>query len=113
MPRPMSISVDVAEHDRSGCPDAKTMCRLDHLKPLRGIDLIGANDGADLIVQDLGSGTRQRSETRFLQAREKCAYGDSKCRCALPDFQRRERMNMHPRTDFFDCAANRKVGRTF
>jgi len=37
-------------------------------QPLLGVDLVGADDGADVIVQDFSGGSRERLETRALQA---------------------------------------------
>ena len=41
---------------------------LHHLEPLRGVDLVGAELGADLVVEDLGRGAGQRAEAGLLQA---------------------------------------------
>jgi hypothetical protein len=37
------------------------------LEPLLGVDLVGADDGADLVVEDLGRGARQRLEPGLLE----------------------------------------------
>ena len=33
-----------------------------HLEPLLGVDLVGAQDGPDLVVEDLGRGARQGAQ---------------------------------------------------
>ena len=39
------------------------------IEPLLGVDLVGAQDRADLVVEDLGGGARQRAQTGVLQPR--------------------------------------------
>ena len=41
-----------------------------HVEPLFGVDLVGADDGAYLVVEDLGRRSRQGAETGRLQLRE-------------------------------------------
>ena len=42
---------------------------LVHLEPLRGRDLVGADDRADLVVEHLGRGARERGEALVAQPR--------------------------------------------
>jgi hypothetical protein len=43
------------------------MRRAHHLEPLAGADLVGAKDGAHLVVEDFRRRARQRAEPRRLQ----------------------------------------------
>jgi hypothetical protein len=40
------------------------------VEPLLGVDLVGAENGADLVVEDLGGGSRQRGEAGVLEPAE-------------------------------------------
>ena len=66
VPRPVPVAVDVAEHDGGGAAQAHRVRRLHHLEPLRGVDLVGAEDGAHLVVEDLGRRAGQAGEARVL-----------------------------------------------
>ena len=46
---------------------ADAMRGLDDRQPLRGRDLVGANDARDLVVEHFGRSARQRAEARVFQ----------------------------------------------
>ena len=53
---------DMAIHDGAGGFDAERMGRLHHLEPLPCVDLVGADDGADFVVENFGGGAGQAAE---------------------------------------------------
>ena len=55
---------------------------LHHLEPLRGGDLVGAQDGAHLVVEDLGGRAGQAAEAGALQAREVVVERQAAAVCA-------------------------------
>ena len=68
--RPMQRPVDVAEHDGGRGVEADRVRGLHDLEPLRRPDLVGADDGAHLVVEDLGGGAGQRAQARGFQLGE-------------------------------------------
>ena len=67
-----------------------------HLEPLGRRDLVGADDGTDLVVQDLGRSARQRPEPEIAEPREVLAEPEPERRRALPHLERRERVHVDP-----------------
>ena len=72
--------LDVPEHDRDVRAQADRVRGAVRLEPLLGVDLVGADDRADLVVEDLGRGAGQRREPGLLQpasgiARAACRAG--------------------------------------
>ena len=65
-----------------------------HLEPLRRRHLVGAQRAADVVVEDLGRGARQRAEARVAQPREVVAQRHLGGVRALPDLERRERVDV-------------------
>ena len=59
---------DVAEHDRDVRAQPDLVRDAVRLEPLLGVDLVGADDRPDLVVEDLGRGARQRREPGVLRA---------------------------------------------
>ena len=86
MTGPVYRSVHMAEHDGRGRTDSETVCRFHDLKPLPGIDLVGAEDGANLVVENFRRCSRQGSETGVFEAAEKLQRGKVKCCRSLPHF---------------------------
>ena len=111
MPRPMSVAVNVSEHDSCGGSNAKIVRSLDDLKPLGGRNLVRTDDRPHLIIKDFCGRARQRAQTDFFQLRQERLHRNTEGERALPDFKRRERVDMYSRTHCLDRAANRKVGR--
>ncbi len=56
--------LDRAEHDGDVGAQADAVRRAVRLEPLLGVDLVGADDGAHLVVEDLGRRARQRLQAR-------------------------------------------------
>ena len=67
--------------------------RMD-LEPLGGRHLVGADDRAHLVVEDLGRRSRKRAETEVAEPRHVRLEVDSERRRALPDLERRERVHV-------------------
>jgi hypothetical protein len=68
VPDPVRRGVDVPVHHRRRGRDAELVRGRDHLDPHRGRQLPLGQDPADVIVQDLGRGTRQRIHAGVLRA---------------------------------------------
>jgi hypothetical protein len=77
-------SIDVAVHDRRGGLEADAVSGAHHVEPAIGADLVRTEHRANLIVQDLGRGPRQRAEARRLQRRQELANRDTeRCRALM------------------------------
>ena len=86
------------------------MRRLHDLEPLPGVDLVGADDGAHLIVEYFGGGAGQAAQPGGLQIGEELRQRDAQRRGAVPHFERRKGMDMHVRRRRFHGAANIEIG---
>ena len=64
MPRPMQRTLDMAEHDRRGGRSPTRCAASHHVEPCAVVELVGADDGAHLVVENFGGGAGQRAETR-------------------------------------------------
>src|SRR5277367_2812102 len=80
------------------------------VEPLGRVHLVGADDGAHLIVQDLGGGARQGAQAGGLELRQKRPDWYSERRRALRDLQWRKGVNVHIRDRGLDGAANAEIG---
>src|SRR5580704_17958432 len=80
------------------------------IEPLRRVDLVRADHGAHLVVQDLGRSARQGAEAYGFELGQKRPDRHAKRRRALRDLEWRERMNVHIRNRRFDSAANAEIG---
>ena len=109
MTGPVYRFVHMAEHDCRGRSDSEAVRRFHDLKPLPGIDLVGAEDGANLVVENFRRCSRQGSETGVFEAGKKLQRRQVKCCRALPHFKRRKRVNVHIRHGRLDRAANVQV----
>ena len=87
-------ALDVAEHDRRRRADADGVRGAHHLEPLLGVDLVGAEDGAHLVVEDLGGGARHAAEPGLFQLTQVVGERPLHRRGALPDLERRERVHV-------------------
>ena len=81
-----------------------------HVEPLAGVDLVGADDGADLVVEDFRRRAGQGAETGRLQPGEELGDRQSERRRALRHLQRREGVDVHLGDDRLDRPADRFVG---
>src|SRR5262249_34958763 len=86
--RPMLVAIDVTEHDGRGAAQAAAMCGTHHLEPLIGADLVAAEHGAHLVVEDFRRRAWQRAEPRRLQRVEKICDRNAERRRALMHFER-------------------------
>ena len=85
--------------------DVRRPCRcaaIDHAEPLAGVDLVGAELGADLVVEYLGGSTWQAAEARLDQPLQKRFDRQAQGRRTLMHFQRREGVDVHARHLGFD-----------
>src|SRR6266700_2432584 len=76
-------------------------CLVD-VEPLPGRDLVRADHRADLVVEDLCRGARQRREPFVAQPRQVLVETGAERSRALPDLQRAERMHMQVRYGVLD-----------
>ena len=81
-----------------------------HVEPLPGVDLVGADDGAYVIVEDFGRRSGQGAETGRLQLREELVDRQSERGRTLRHLQSREGVDVHLGDDRLDRAADRFVG---
>ena len=87
--------LDVTDHHRHVRAQPDAVGGVVHLEPLVGRDLVGADDRADLVVEDLGRRPGERAEPEVAEAREVVVEGEAERRGALPDLERGERMHVH------------------
>ena len=64
------------------------------LEPLLGVHLVGAEDRADLVVEDLGRGARQGAQPGVHQAEEVVVERLAEALRALGDFERGEAVHV-------------------
>ena len=64
------------------------------LEPLLGVDLVGAEDRPDLVVEDLGRGARQRAQPGVHQAAEVVGQRLAEALGALGDLERGEAVDV-------------------
>src|SRR6266511_5208772 len=62
--RPVSWPGDVTEHHGHVRAQSDTVRGVVDLEPLGGRDLVGTDDAAHLVVEDLGGGPGERAEAR-------------------------------------------------
>src|SRR3954453_1978227 len=106
MPRPVSRALDMAEHDRRRRTQADLVRRLVNMQPLLGVHLVRADDGPDLVVEDLGGRTRKRREAGVAQALEVVAQGYAEGSRALPDLEGGERVQVELGQSLLDRTAD-------
>src|SRR6202162_1096154 len=110
MPRPGQGMLDMPVHDRGRRAQAETMRCPGNIEPLCRVDLVRADYGAHLVVQDLGGGARQGAQAGGLELRQKRPDWHSKRGRALRDLQWREGVDVHIRDRRLDGTANAEVG---
>ena len=86
------------------------MCGFHNLKPLICIDLVGAECRTDLVVEDLGCGTRQGTETFVAQHTEKGVERQVERLGSLKHFERCECVNVKFRQRRLNSAKNFEIG---
>src|SRR6476659_1231370 len=93
---PMRRGIHVPEHNRARTADPQTMCGADDLLPRVGRELPLGEGPADVVVQDLGGGPRDRVEPVRLRFGEELVEGDAELGRAVEDLHRAERVQMDP-----------------
>src|SRR4029453_14411921 len=111
VPRPVLVALDMAVHDRDRAAQPDAMRRLHDLQPFGGLDLVGADDGADLVVEDLGGGTGERAQPSVAEFGEEIGEGAAEGFGALPPVEGREGVDVEAGPRLFDGAAYVQVGR--
>ena len=109
VPRPVHRAVDVAEHDRVVRAEAQPVRRVVHLEPLVGRHLVGADDTSYLVVQHLRRRPRQRGEALVAQQLQVVGERQAERRRALPDLERRERVDVDAGHRVLDRPHDREV----
>ena len=90
VPRPVLRPFDVPEHDRHVRAQADLVRRLVHRQPLLGRDLVRADHGPHLVVEDLRRRPRQRAQAERAQQLEVLLERKAQRLSALPDLERGE-----------------------
>ena len=106
---PVRGRLDVAEHDRGGGGQTDAVCGLDHLQPLRRGQFVGADHRADIVAKDFRCRARQRAKPCVLQPGQECRQRQPQRFCAVPHFERRERVHVDARRGGFRGAKDREV----
>ena len=94
---PVLRALNRPEHDRHIASEADGMGDAVGFEPFLGVDLVGAEGGTHIVVEDLGGSARQRLLAGLFQTgqvvgqRLLIAFG------ALGDFERGEAVDVHPR----------------
>src|SRR5919108_2142113 len=91
---PAARRVGMAEHDRGGRAEPGSVGRVVDAKPLARADLVRADDAADPVVEDLGCGSGKRGEAGDAESLEVVLQAEAEGCCALPDLERRERVDV-------------------
>ncbi len=95
--RPVERPVHMAEHDRGGRAQPHGVRRPHHIGPLPGVDLVGTDDLAYLVVQNLRRCARKSAEPGLFEIQQKLVHGDTQGVRALPYFERGEGVYVHLR----------------
>ena len=109
--RPVCRALDMAIHDRRSGAQTDRMGGLDDLQPLPRLQLVGANNGPDIVIQNLGCGTGKAAETTLLELCQQRRNGRFQRGRDLRYLQRREKMDMKPRRDILNRAKYQKISR--
>ena len=107
---PVLVAVDMAVHDRDCAAQLGGVRGFHDFEPLAGLDLVGADHRADLIVEDLGRSAGQRAQSSRLQLAQEIGERAAESLGALPDLERREGVDVDVGHRLFDRTANPEVG---
>ena len=110
MPRPGNRALDMAVHNGRSRAQPLVVGGLDGRHPFRGVDLVGADDGANFVVQNFRRRARQRAKAGLFQTGQQRIEADAKGGRALGDFQRGKGMDVHARNRLSDRRANTDIG---
>ena len=86
------------------------MRRFDHVDPLIGAELVRAERGSHLVVEDFRGGSGKRTQARGLEPFEEGRHGDTQGLRSLMHFQGREGVNVHAREGGLHRFADLEVG---
>ena len=100
----------MAVHDRDCAAQLGGVRGFHDFEPLAGLDLVGADHRADLVVEDLGRSAGQRAQSGRLQLAQEIGERAAESLGALPDLERREGVDVDVGHRFLDRAADRKIG---
>ena len=94
-------ALDVPEHDRDVRPEPDRMRDAVGLEPFVRRDLVGADDGAHLVVEDLGRGAREGGESGVLRFEEIVTQRHAEPARALGHLERGEAVHVDLGRDLF------------
>ena len=91
--------LDGAEHDGDVGAQPDRVGGAVGVEPLLGVDLVGAEDGPDLVVEDLGRRAGQGLQPGVLQAAEVVGQGHARAPGPLGDLQGGEAVDVDGRSE--------------
>src|ERR1700722_901203 len=103
---PVVRSFSMAVHHRGGGADAGAVRGADDLDPLRGRQLVGGEDVANLVVENFGGGARKRAQTVVAQHGEILGERHAGEFDAVDDLHGRESVDVHARNGALHGAEN-------
>ena len=103
VPRPVHRILDGPEHDRHVRGEPHRVRNLVTVQPLLGVDLVGTQHGAHLVIEDLGSRTRKAPEPGIAQATEIHIERLAEATCPLGDLERSETVHVNVGSGFLHC----------
>ena len=109
MPSPVHRLLNTAKHDRHIRAQSYFVGNLMALEPLFGIDFVGAQDRPDLIIQDLGRGTRKGAQSGFLHAKQVLTQRLTQSARPFGNFKGGESVDVHFRDSGFYGTADLDV----
>src|SRR6478752_8297554 len=107
---PRTRGLDVPVHDGRGGAQSTPVGGALHVEPLRGVDLVGADDGAYVVVKDFRRRSGQGAETGRLQLRKEIVDRQAERGRTLRHFQSREGVDVYLGDHRLDRLADRFVG---
>ena len=96
VPGPRAGPLHGAEHDGDVRPQPDAVGGPVGLEPLLGVDLVGTEHGADLVVEDLRRGAGQRRQPRLFQSPQVVDEGLAQAPRPLGHLQRGEPVDVDP-----------------
>ena len=92
-----------AKHDGDVGLQASFVRNLMTVQPFFGVDLVGANDVANVVVQNFCCGSWQRCKASFLQTSDVAKQRFAQALCAFGYFKRGESVHVHVGNSIFHC----------
>ena len=105
----MHRPLHVPEHDGDVRAQPDRVRGAVRVEPLLGVDLVGADDGPHLVVEDLGRGAGERGQAGVLRRSQVVAQGHAQTARALGDLERGEAVHVDLRRDLLHRARHREV----